>query len=340
MAKVVTFGEIMLKFSPLSYQRICQASVMNVEYAGAEANVAVSLSNYGVDTEFVSKLPENELGDSALNRLRQFGVNVQNVVRGGERIGIYFSEKGASQRPSKVVYDRKGSAIACASNDDFDWDSIFTDAEWFHFTGITPALNDSLAAICLDACRSAKAKGITVSCDLNYRNKLWSRYKAKEVMTEICKYVDVCIANEEDAADVFGIKADHGDVDSGRIDEQSYVLVARQLQQKFGFKYVAITLRESISASDNNWSAILYDGQAIYRSRKYAIHLVDRIGGGDSFGAGLIYGFLELNDTQQTLEFAVAASCMKQTIEGDFNIIKVDEVLQLMKGSGSGRIQR
>ena len=340
MAKVVTFGEIMLKFSPLNYQRICQASVMNVEYAGAEANVAVSLSNYGIDTAFVSKLPENELGDSALNRLRQFGINVQNVVRGGERIGIYFSEKGASQRPSKVIYDRKNSAISNADNTDFNWDAIFADTEWFHFTGITPALSDSLAVICLDACRAAKAKGITISCDLNYRKKLWSKDKAKEVMTEICKYVDVCIANEEDAADVFGIKAKHGDVNSGKIDEQSYASVARQLQQQFGFKYVAITLRESISASDNNWSAILYDGQTIYNSRKYAIHLVDRIGGGDSFGAGLIYGLMELNDAQQALEFAVAASCLKQTIEGDFNIVKVEQVLQLMKGCGSGRIQR
>lgn len=340
MAKVVTFGEIMLKFSPLNYQRICQASVMNVEYAGAEANVAVSISNYGIDTAFVSKLPENELGDSALNRLRQFGVNVKNVVRGGERIGIYYSEKGASQRPSKVIYDRKNSAIANAANTDFDWDTIFSDAEWFHFTGITPALSDSLAAICLEACRAAKTKGITISCDLNYRKKLWSCEKAQKVMTELCKYVDVCIANEEDAADVFGIKAEQGDVNSGKIDEQSYASVACQLQQKFGFKYVAITLRESISASDNNWSAILYDGQSIYNSRKYAIHLVDRIGGGDSFGAGLIYGLLELDDTRQALEFAVAASCLKQTIEGDFNIVKIDEVLQLMKGSGSGRIQR
>lgn len=340
MAKVVTFGEIMLKFSPLNYQRICQASVMNVEYAGAEANVAVSLSNYGIDTAFVSKLPENELGDSAINRLRQFGIDVQNVVRGGERIGIYFSEKGASQRPSKVVYDRKGSAISNADNTNFNWDAIFADAEWFHFTGITPALSDSLAAICLDACRAAKAKGITISCDLNYRKKLWSREKAQKVMTELCKYVDVCIANEEDAADVFGIKAEQGDVNGGKIDEQSYASVARQLHQKFGFKYVAITLRESISASDNNWSAILYYNQTIYNSRKYAIHIVDRIGGGDSFGAGLIYGLLQYNDAQKVLEFAVAASCLKQTIEGDFNIVKVDEVLQLMQGNGSGRIER
>lgn len=340
MAKVVTFGEIMLKFSPLNYQRICQASIMNVEYAGAEANVAVSLSNYGIDTAFVSKLPENELGDSALNRLRQYGVNVQNVVRGGERIGIYFSEKGASQRPSKVIYDRKNSAISNSTNTDFNWDAIFADAEWFHFTGITPALSDSLAAICLETCRAAKAKGITISCDLNYRKKLWNREKACKVMTELCKYVDVCIANEEDAADVFGIKADQGDVNSGKIDEQSYASVARQLQQKFGFKYVAITLRESISASDNNWSAILYDGKTICNSRKYAIHLVDRIGGGDSFGAGLIFGLLEYQEAQQALDFAVAASCLKQTIEGDFNLVSKSEVENLMNGNGSGRIVR
>lgn len=340
MAKVVTFGEIMLKFSPLNYQRICQASVMNVEYAGAEANVAVSLSNYGIDTAFVSKLPENELGDSALNRLRQFGINVQNVVRGGERIGIYFSEKGASQRPSKVVYDRKGSAISNADNTDFNWDAIFADAEWFHFTGITPALSDSLAAICLDACRAAKAKDITISCDLNFRKKLWSREKAQKVMTELCKYIDVCIANEEDAADVFGITAEKSDVNGGKINEQSYALVARQLQQQFGFMYVAITLRESISASDNNWSAILYNGEKVYNSRKYSIHLVDRIGGGDSFGAGLIYGLMEYSTPQQALEFAVAASCLKQTIEGDFNIVKVSDVQQLLQGNGTGRIQR
>lgn len=338
--KVVTFGEIMLKFSPKSYRRILQSTEMVVEYAGAEANVAVSLANYGLTPAFVCKLPDNELGDSAINALRHYGVNVDSVVRGGERIGIYFVEKGASQRPSKVIYDRKGSAIACANAKDFNWDAIFADAEWFHFTGITPALSDSLAAICLDACRAAKAKGITISCDLNYRKKLWSREKAQKVMTELCKYVDVCIANEEDADDVFGIKAEQGDVNKGEIDEQSYASVARQLQQKFGFKYAAITLRESISASDNNWSAILYDGKTIYNSRKYAIHLVDRIGGGDSFGAGLIYGLMELDAAQQALEFAVAASCLKQTIEGDFNIVKVDEVMQLMKGCGSGRIQR
>lgn len=338
--KVVTFGEIMLKFSPFNYQRFLQASVMNVEYAGAEANVAVSLANYGMNPVFVSKLPDNDFGEAAINSLRHYGVDTSKVVIGGDRIGIYFAEKGASQRSSKVIYDRKGSAIATAQRSDFDWDAIFEGAIWFHFTGITPALSDSLSAICLEACKVAKAKGITVSCDLNYRKKLWSRECADEVMSELCKYVDVCIANEEDAANVFGITAKNSDVSSGVIDETSYLSVARQLKERFNFQKVAITLRESISASDNNWSAILDDGENVYVSRKYSIHLVDRIGGGDAFGAGLIYGLSHYDEPQQALEFAVAASCLKQTIEGDFNIVKVEDVLRLCQGNGAGRIQR
>lgn len=338
--KVVTLGEIMMKFSPMNYKRFLQATEMNVEYAGAEANVAVSLANYGMDSVFVSKLPDNDFGEAALNSLRHFGVDVSRVIKDGERIGIYFAEKGASQRPSKVIYDRKASAIACAEPGEFNWDDIFKDATWFHFTGITPALSDSLAAICLEACKVAKSKGITISCDLNYRKKLWSREHANEVMSELCKYVDVCIANEEDAADVFGIRADKGDVDKGVIDMSSYAKVAFKLQERFGFKKVAITLRESISASDNNWSAILDDGENLYVSQKYAIHIVDRIGGGDSFGAGLIYGLLHYEQPQQALEFAVAASCLKQTIEGDFNMVKVSEVENLMQGNASGRIAR
>lgn len=338
--KVVTFGEIMMKFSPMNYKRFLQATEMNVEYAGAEANVAVSLANYGMDSVFVSKLPDNDFGESALNSLRHFGVDVSRVIKDGERIGIYFAEKGASQRPSKVIYDRKESAIACAKPGEFNWDEIFDDATWFHFTGITPALSDSLAAICLEACKAAKSKGITISCDLNYRKKLWSKERANEVMSVLCKYVDVCIANEEDAADVFGLYADHGDVDKGVIDMASYAKVAFKLQERFGFKKVAITLRESISSSDNNWSAILDDGENLYVSKKYAIHIVDRIGGGDSFGAGLIYGLLHYEQPQQALEFAVAASCLKQTIEGDFNMVKVAEVENLMQGNTSGRIAR
>lgn len=338
--KIVTFGETMLKFTPLNNQRFLQASMMNVEYAGAEANVAVSLANYGEDALFVSKLPDNEFGDAALNSLRHFGVDVSKAVRGGERIGIYFVEKGASQRPSKVIYDRKDSAIACANKNDFDWDAIFEGADWFHFTGITPALSDSLAEICLTACKMAKSKGIAISCDLNYRKKLWSRAKAQEVMNELCQYIDVCIANEEDASDVFGIVADNTDVSKGLIGEHSYDSVAKQLKDRYGFQKVAITLRESVTASDNYWSAIMYDGKQIYRSRRYAIHIVDRIGGGDSFGGGLIYGLNHYDDVQQALEFAVAASCLKQTVEGDFNMMKVKEVEALMNSNGSGRIER
>ena len=339
-SRVVTFGETMLKFSPQNFQRFLQATAMTVEYAGAEANVAVSLANYGMETEFVSKLPDNDFGDAALNILRHYGVDTNKAVRGGERIGIYFVEKGASQRPSKVIYDRKGSAIATALPSDFDWNEIFEGATWFHFTGITPALSDSLAAICLDACKAAKDKGITISCDLNYRKKLWSRERANEVMSELCKYVDVCIANEEDAAEVFGITADNSDVSNGVIDKASYEYVARQLKGRFGFQKVAITLRESVSASDNNWSALLIDEDNLYLSRKYAIHIVDRIGGGDSFGAGLIYGLNHYDSCQQALEFAVAASCLKQTIEGDFNIVKTAEVENLINGNVTGRIQR
>lgn len=340
MGTIVTFGEIMLKLSPLSYERFLQATTMNVEYAGAEANVAVSLANYGLNSVFVSKLPDNAFGQAATNAIRHYGVDVSNVVRGGERIGIYFAERGASQRPSKVIYDRKGSAIACAIASDFDWNAIFEGADWFHFTGITPALSDSLASICVEACKVAKAKGMTVSCDLNYRKKLWSHERARTVMTELCQYVDVCMANEEDAENVFGIVATNSDVNSGIVDEKSYISVAQQLQERFGFKKVAITLRESNSASDNNWSAILYDGEKTYKSCKYRIHLVDRIGGGDSFGGGLIYGLLKSGDNQKALDFAVAASCLKQTIHGDFNCATVEEVENLMNGNASGRVQR
>jgi 2-dehydro-3-deoxygluconokinase len=340
MKSVVTFGELMLKLSPLGYGRFVQSGQFNVEYSGAEANVAVSLSNYGIPAKFVTVLPKHELGDAAVNALRRFGVDTSSIVRSDKRIGIYFAEKGASQRPSKVIYDRADTAIANAKPTDFDWDAIFKGVEWFHFTGITPALSDGLANICLVACRAAKAKGITISCDLNYRKKLWSRERAKEVMTELCQYVDVCIANEEDAADVFGITAENSEVDNGVIDSQSYASVARQLQQRFGFQKVAITLRESISASDNNWSAILYNGQQVYSSRKYAIHIVDRIGGGDSFGAGLIYGLTQYGEPQKALDFAVAASCLKQTIEGDFNLVSKAEVENLMTGNDSGRILR
>lgn len=330
----------MMKLSPQNYQRFDQATILCVEYAGAEANVAVSLANYGIESIFVSKVPNNELGDSSLNALRHYGVDISNVSKGGNRLGIYFVEKGASQRPSKVLYDRSDSSIARALPCDFDWNSIFDGVDWFHFTGITPALSESLVSICKEACQVAHSKGVTISCDLNYRNKLWSRDRAMEVMTDLCKYVDVCIANEEDAADVFGIYPDNCKTYFGHIDEESYTSVARQLYERFGFKYVAITLRESITASDNNWSAVLFDGKQVYNSRKYSIHLVDRIGGGDSFGGGLIYGLLQYEDPQKALDFAVAASCLKQTIEGDFNRVSVNEVESLVGGDERGRIKR
>ncbi len=341
MAKrVITFGEIMLRLAPEGYYRFVQANSFGATYGGGEANVAVSLANFGIDTAFVTKLPAHEIGQAAVNELRKFGVDTSRIVRGGNRIGIYFLEKGASQRPSKVIYDRAHSAIAEASPEDFDWNEIFQNADWFHFTGITPALNDTLAAICLDACKKAKELELTVSCDLNYRNKLWSREKAGQVMSELCKYVDVCIANEEDAADVFGIRAANTDVTKGAVSHEGYKDVAKQLAGRFGFSKVAITLRESLSASDNNWAAMLYDGTEFYFSKKYAVHIVDRVGGGDSFGGGLIYACLNQYDPQSAIEFAAAASCLKHSVEGDMNMVSVSEVQKLAGGDGSGRVQR
>lgn len=276
----------------------------------------------------------------AVRALRAEGVATADIVRGGERVGIYYIEKGASQRPSKVIYDRKYSAIGMASREDFDWDKILTDTVWFHFTGITPALGDNVAEICLDAVKACRAKGIKISCDLNFRKNLWTSEKAGKVMGELMQYVNVCIANEEDADKVFGIKPDHNDVDSGKLNREGYIDVAKKLSERFGCEKVAITLRESISANDNNWAAMLYDGEKAYFSKKYAVHIVDRVGGGDSFGAGLIYSLLSGYDMQDTIEFAVAASCLKHSIEYDFNRVSVDEVKALVKGGGSGRVQR
>lgn len=340
MSRVVTFGEIMLRLAPEGYYRFVQADKFQVTFGGGEANVAVSLANFGIDAKFVTKLPKNEIGQAAVNYLRRFGVNTEDIVRGGSRVGIYYLEKGASQRPSKVIYDRANSSIAMAQPSDFDWDRIFDGTEWFHFTGITPALGDNVAAICKEACKVAKERGITVSCDLNYRKNLWSKEKAGQVMSELMEYVDVCIANEEDAGDVFGIWADDSDITGGKLSEEGYKSVARKLVERFGFKKVAITLRSSISANDNKWAAMLYDGTEYYFSRSYNIHIVDRVGGGDSFGAGLIYSFLSGKESGQALEFAVAASCLKHTIEGDFNMVSVDEVNKLAGGDGTGRVQR
>lgn len=340
MGKVITFGEIMLRLAPKGYDRFVQAKSFGASYGGGEANVALSLANFGQESAFVSKIPNNEIGQSALNSLRQFGVNTAAIARGGERLGIYFLEKGASQRPSKVIYDRAGSAIANAAPEDFDWEDIFSDAIWFHFTGITPALSDTLAEICLQACKSAKQKGITVSCDLNYRKNLWKREKANQVMTGLMEYVDVCIANEEDAFDVFGIRADNTDVTSGKIDHDGYKKVAKEIAETYACNRVAITLRESISANDNNWAAMLYCEGEYFFSKKYSIHIVDRVGGGDSFGAGLIYSLLKKKDPQTSIDFAVAASCLKHSIEGDMNMVSVEEVEKLAGGDGSGRVQR
>ena len=338
--KVVTFGEIMLRLAPEGYYRFVQAASYGATYGGGEANVAISLANYGMDASFVTKLPAHEIGQAGVNSLRQFGVDTSKIVRGGDRVGIYYLETGSAMRASNVVYDRAHSSISTATPDEFDFDEIFKDADWFHFTGITPALGDNVAEICLEACKAAKAKGITVSCDLNYRNKLWSKEKAGQVMGELCKYVDVCISNEEDANDVFGIKSEGTEVTAGELNKAGYKEVAQKLTDRFGFKKVAITLRTSISANDNKWAAMLYENGESYFSKEYLMHIVDRVGGGDSFGGGLIYACLNDYAPQDTIEFAVAASCLKHSIEGDFNQVSVSEVQKLAGGDASGRVQR
>lgn len=338
--KVVTFGELMLRLAPEGYFRFTQADKFGATFGGGEANVAVSLANYGFDACFVTKLPSHDIGQCAVNSLRKYGVNTSYITRGGERVGIYYLEKGASQRASKCIYDRAYSAIAQAKTSDFNWDEIFEGASWFHFTGITPALGNNAVEICREACKAAKAKGVKISCDLNYRGKLWTRDEAKAAMSDLCQYVDVCIANEEDAKDVFGIEAENTDIHGGKLNHDGYKSVAKQLTDKFGFEKVAITLRSSISANDNDWAAMLYDGGEFYFSKSYHMHIVDRVGGGDSFGGGLIYGFLSGKTPQGALEFAVAASCLKHSIEGDYNMVSVSEVEKLAGGDGSGRVQR
>ena len=340
MAKVITFGELMLRLQPFNYERFVQASSVEFTFGGGEANVAVSLANYGMDAAFVSKLPAHAIGQAAVNSLRRYGVDTSLIVRGGDRVGIYYNEKGASQRGSVCIYDRAHSAIQLASREDFDWDKIFEGAEWFHFTGITPALGENVVEICKDACKAAKAKGIKISCDLNYRGKLWTRAQANAAMTELAQYIDVCISNEEDAKDVFGIEAENTDIYAGEINREGYKSVARQLKEKYGFEKVAITLRESHSAFDNGWSAMLYDGENYCFSKKYNLHIIDRVGGGDSFGGGLIYALMNGKDTQAAVEFAVAASALKHSIGGDYNMVTVPEVEKLAGGDGSGRIQR
>ncbi|HIW53886.1 MAG TPA: sugar kinase [Candidatus Ruthenibacterium merdigallinarum] len=342
MSKVVTFGEIMLRLQPYDYLRFVQCDSFEATFGGGEANVAVSLANYGIDVDFVTKLPKHVIGQMAVNSLRRYGVGTGKIVRGGDRVGIYFNEKGASQRPSVCVYDRAHSAIADAQPGDFDWEKIFEGVDWFHFTGITPALGPNVVALCVEACKAAKKAGAKISCDLNYRGKLWTREQARAAMTELCQYVDVCISNEEDAKDVFGIEAENTNISAGELNKEGYKSVAKQLADKFGFEKVAITLRESKSAFDNDWSAMLYDvasGEYCF-SKLYHLHIIDRIGGGDSFGGGLIYSLLTGKSTQEAVEFAVAASALKHSIESDFNHVTVAEVEKLAGGDGSGRVQR
>ncbi len=342
MGVVVCFGEVMMRLAPPGYYRLGQTDTLGMTFGGAEANVSVSLANYGLNARYVTRLPENPLTDAFEYQMRGFGVDVSMIAKGGDRMGIYFVEKGASMRPSKVVYDRKYSSIAAAKPGDIDWDKVFEGADWFHWTGITPALSDTAAALTLEGCKAAKARGITISCDLNYRKNLWTREKAKEVMTELVKYVDVLIANEEDSKDVFGIEAEGTDIETGKLSEAGYRDLAKKLAETFGAKKVAFTLRESFSANDNNWSGLLYDAKtdSAIRSRQYAIRIVDRVGGGDSFGGGLIYSMMNGYSDEEAINFAAAASALKHTIEGDFNRVTVKEVRALMGGSASGRVQR
>ena len=340
MKKVVTFGEIMMRLNPSGYLRLVQADSFEATYAGGEANVAVSLANYGLDVSFVTKLPDNMLGQAARNEVRRFGVDTSDIVWGGPRLGLYFVEKGASQRCSKVVYDRAGSSLALAMRKDFDWAKILKGAGWFHFTGITPALGGELPEICLDALKLCRARGIKVSCDLNYRSKLWTKAEARNCMDRLVPYADVLIANEEDAADVFGIVGGGSDVENGKLDKTGYVSVAEQLVRRFGVKQVAVTLRTSHSAFDNTWAGLLFDGKRAYFSKDYRLHIVDRVGGGDSFGGGLVYALATKRGPQEAIDFAVSASALKHSIEHDFNHVTVAEVEALAAGNGTGRVQR
>ncbi|AKP53409.1 sugar kinase [Cyclobacterium amurskyense] len=338
--KVVTLGEVMLRLSTPDFKRFVQTDTFDITYGGGEANVAGALCNYGLEGTFVTKVPDNPIGQSAINHLRRYGVDTQYIARGGKRLGIYFLETGASMRASQVVYDRADASISEAEISDFDFDKIFDGAVWFHTTGITPALSDKAAALTEAALKAAKAKGVTTSIDLNYRKKLWSKEKAKEVMTRLCQYVDVCIGNEEDAETTLGFHSKETDVTKGELNLEGYKDVFKQMKEKFGFKYIASTLRESYSASDNGWSALVYDGNEFYHSKKYDVRIVDRVGGGDSFASGLIYGLIQEMGLKDATEFAVAASALKHTFPGDMNHATLAEVEVLMGGDASGRVQR
>lgn len=338
--KVVTLGEIMMRLSTPGFERFVQSDSFDVTYGGGEANVAAALCNYGLYGTFVSKVPDNALGQAAINHLRRYGVDTRFVARGGKRLGIYFLETGASMRASQVIYDRAGASIADAGVEDFDFEKVLEGADWFHTTGITPALSDKTAALTEAALKAAKAKGITTSIDLNYRKKLWSPEKAKEVMTRLCEYVDVCIGNEEDAETTLGFKSHGTDITKGELSLEGYKDVFKQMKEKFGFKYIASTLRESHSASDNGWSALVYDGTDFYHTKKYQVRIVDRVGSGDSFASGFIYGLVTGMPMKDAAEFGVGASALKHTIPGDLNHATKKEVLDLIQGDASGRVQR
>ncbi len=345
MSKVVTFGEIMLRLATPEHLRFRQARSFNATFGGGEANVAVSLANYGIDVDYVTRLPQNDLGAACAAELRSFGVGTSNIVYGGERLGIYYLETGAVARPSKVVYDRAHSSAATVERGMIDWEQVLAGADWFHWTGITPAISASAADVCLDACRAANSLGVKVSCDLNYRKNLWKYGKtAAEVMPALVECCDVILGNEEDAEKVFGIKPEGFDAAStqGEVDAAAFRSVCTQLMVRFPrAKKVVITLRGSINADHNTWGGVLFDGETLYRSPRYDItDIVDRVGGGDSFMGGLIYGLLTYDDDQRALNFAAAASALKHTIYGDFNMVSVAEVENLMKGDGSGRVAR
>ncbi len=338
--KVVTLGEIMLRLSTPNFGRFVQSDSFDVTYGGGEANVAAALCNYGLDGTFVSKVPDHAIGQAAINHLRRYGVDTQYVARGGQRLGIYFLETGASMRASQVIYDRAGASIADVDIAEFDVDKILEGADWFHTTGITPALSDKAAALTEAILKAAKERGVMTSIDLNYRKKLWSKEKAREVMSRLCQYVDVCIGNEEDADTTLGFKAEGTDITKGELNLEGYKSVFKQMKDKFGFKYIASTLRESHSASDNGWSALVYDGNEFYHSKQYEVRIVDRVGSGDSFASGFIYGLVTGKSLADAAEFGVAASALKHTIPGDLNHATLKEVEDLMKGDASGRVQR
>ena len=340
MGKIITLGEIMLRLSPEGNNRFVQTDSFRIIPGGGEANVAVSLANYGHEAYFVSKLPKHEIGQIAVNALRRYGVKTDYILRGGNRIGLYYAETGASMRPSKVIYDRANSAIAEADASEFDFDKIMEGADWFHWSGITPALSDKAAEITLKACEAAKRHGVTVSVDLNFRKKLWTSEKAISVMRPLMKYVDVCIGNEEDAQLCLGFKPD-ADVEGGHTDANGYYGIFKGMMKEFGFKYVVSTLRESYSATHNGWKALIYNGKDFYESKHYDLMpIIDRVGGGDSFAGGLIHGMLTYHDQVKALEFAVAASALKHTVPGDFNLVSAEEVESLAEGNANGRVQR